>query len=192
MTETSYAGADMERSQDQPTADAVKEKAQEVTSQVAEKASDLREQASSRARDEVNTRSTQAGEQVTAIAQALRRTSGELREEGQSQPAQLAEAAADRVESLGAYLRDADVDRMLHDAESFARRKTWLVGAGGMVFGLVASRLLKASSSRRYTDNGGFTPADYSSDPPRSYAELPIGDSATAAGEPSRQPAAGV
>jgi hypothetical protein len=192
MTETSYAGADTERSQDQPTADAVMEKAHEVTSQVAEKASDLREQASSRARDEVNNRSTRMGEQVAAIAEALRRTSGQLREEGQSQPAQLAQATADRVERMGAYLHDADFDRMLDDAEAFARRQTWLVGAGGLVVGLVASRLLKASSSRRFAGSGGTTSAQSLASKPRSYGELAVGESETATGDAGRQPAAGV
>ena len=191
MTETSYAGAEIERSQDQSTSDAVKGKAQEVTSQVAEKATDLREQASSRARDELNSRSTQAAGQVTAIAQALRRTSGQLREEGQSQPAQWAEAAGDKVERLGIYLGEADADRMLHDAESFARRRTWLVAAGGMVIGLAASRLLKASSSRRYASDGDGRSQSLPNTR-GSYAELPSGDSYAAAGEPRRHPPTGV
>ena len=56
----------------------------------------------------------------------------------------------DRLERLGNYLTDADSDRMLRDVEDFARRQPWLVAGGGMLLGLFGSRLLKASSSRRY------------------------------------------
>jgi hypothetical protein len=34
--------------------------------------------------------------------------------------------------------------------EDFARRNPWAVAAGGLVLGLAASRMLKASSSQRY------------------------------------------
>ena len=48
------------------------------------------------------------------------------------------------------YLRESDADRILSDVEDFGRRQPWAVIAGGVALGLVASRFLKASSTRRY------------------------------------------
>ena len=73
-----------------------------------------------------------------------------LREQGKDQPAKLADQAADRAERLGSYLEESDADRILGDVEDFGRRQPWAVIAGGIAVGLVASRFLKASSSRRY------------------------------------------
>ena len=174
MTETSYAGARSDDAHQQSTTEGLKETAQQVAGQVGGKARDLREQVGERTKEQVNERSTQMGEQMTDIAQALRRTGGQLREEGKSQPAGLAEGVADRVERLGDYLRDADADRILNDVEDFARRQPWVVGFGSAVVGVVASRVLKASSSRRYEGRNG----DFSSPArrePREYAELPVG-----------------
>jgi hypothetical protein len=73
-----------------------------------------------------------------------------LREQGKDQPANLAKQAADRAERLGGYLRDNDADRILGDVEDFGRRQPWAVIAGGVAVGFLASRFLKASSTRRY------------------------------------------
>jgi hypothetical protein len=123
----------------------------------------------------VNERSTQAGEQASEIAQALRRAGGQLREEGKAQPADLAEGLADRIAQLGTYLRETDADRILNDVEDFARRRPWLIGASSVVAGLLASRLLKASSSRRYEGRDGGSSLS-AVRRPRPYAELSAGD----------------
>jgi hypothetical protein len=121
------------------TADQAKEKAQQAAGQ-----------AKSSLRDQVDRRSTEAGERVGTIASDVRSVGDQLREQGKDQPARLADQAADRAERLGGYLRDNDADRILGDIEDFGRRQPWVVIAGGVALGLVASRFLKASSSRRY------------------------------------------
>lgn len=123
------------------TAD-VKDKAQEATQQA-------REQARTRVSGVVDERSTQAGEQVSSTAQALRKTSEELHGQGQSAPARAVESLADRVEGVGSWLRDSDGDTLLQDVEDFARRNPTAVMFGGLALGFAASRLLRASSSRR-------------------------------------------
>jgi ElaB/YqjD/DUF883 family membrane-anchored ribosome-binding protein len=110
---------------------------------------------SERAREQVDQRSTQVGDQLTDVAQALRRTSDNLRSEGKQAPAGTTDAVAERAERLGSYLRESSGDRILDDLEDFARRQPWLVAAGGMAVGLVAARFLKASSSRRYESRYG-------------------------------------
>ena len=132
---------------------------------VQEKAQEMRGQVSGRVREQVDTRSTQAGEQVTTVADALRRTGDTLRTEGNQAPAKVTDAVAQRADRLGGYLRDSDADAILSDIENMARRQPWLFAAGGLVLGLVASRFLKASSGNRYQwqdgrSRGYVSPAD--------------------------------
>jgi len=108
--------------------------------------------AASAVREQVDTRSTQVGSQVVEVADAVRRTSEDLRSRDKETPARVLDAITDRVAPMGQYLSDSDADRLLGDAEHFGRRNPWLVIAGGMAVGVVVSRLLKASSSRRFDD----------------------------------------
>ena len=136
-----------------PATDQAREKAQEVGSQAKEKAQEAGAQARSRVRDEVDRRSTEAGDQANTTAQALRDTSSRLREQGNEPIAKGLDQVADRVERAGGWLRDSDGDSILRDVEDFGRRNSLAVMAGGLVVGFAASRLLKASSRRRYESN---------------------------------------
>jgi hypothetical protein len=131
-------------------------------------------QARSRLRDQVDQRSTQAGDQVQSAAQDVRKVAEQLRGQGKDTPARMAEQVADRAESFGSYLRDADGERLLGDVEAFARRQPWLVAAGGLALGFAASRFLKASASRRYQAGDD-----------RSYASQHINDAAAVTGTTS-------
>lgn len=74
--------------------------------------------------------------------------------EGKDTPASIVEQISRRADDLGGYLERADADRMLGDVEEFARKRPWLVGAIALTAGFAASRLLKASSARRYETYG--------------------------------------
>jgi ElaB/YqjD/DUF883 family membrane-anchored ribosome-binding protein/uncharacterized protein YjbJ (UPF0337 family) len=116
-----------------------KEKAQEVTGR-----------AQSMLRDQVGQRSTQIGEQIHQNTGAVRSVATSLRDEGQETPARYAEQAADRADRIGDWLQRADGDEIIGDVEEFARRNPWAVAAAAAAIGFAASRMLKASSSRRY------------------------------------------
>ena len=152
MTQTAGGG---------PATDQVREKAQEVSSQAKEKAQEAGAQARSRVRDEVDRRSTAAGNQAGSTAQALRDASSRLRDEGNEPIAKGLEQAADRVERAGGWLRDSDGDSILRDVEDFGRRNSLAVMAGGLVVGFAASRLLKASSRRRYESSASRPAGTY-------------------------------
>ncbi len=136
---------------EQSTTEQAKEKVQDaagqVQQQVGEKAQQVRGQAADSIRQQLDSQSTRAGEQVSATADALRRTSEQLRQDGNATPAQYAERAADPVERLGRYLTEADGDRILRDAEQFARRRPWIAVLGGATLGFLAARFIKASST---------------------------------------------
>ena len=146
MTETT-SGKEQARSQVADVASQAQEKVQETARQATS-------QAQSRAREQLDTRSTQAGEQVRTVAQAIRKSSEELRTQQQEGPATVVERAADQAERLGGYLEQANADEILRDVEDFGRRRPWLIAASGFALGLVGSRFLKASSQRRYQGNG--------------------------------------
>ncbi|MFZ1997296.1 MAG: hypothetical protein WAU75_24480 [Solirubrobacteraceae bacterium] len=126
-------------------------KAQQAAGQAQEKAQAAAGQAQAKVRDQLDQRSSQLAEQAHQQASDLRSVSEALREQGKDRPAQAVDRLAGYAEQAGSYLRDADADSMLSDAEDFGRRKPGAVAAGALALGLVASRFLKASSSRRYS-----------------------------------------
>jgi hypothetical protein len=127
-----------------------KEKVQEGVEVVQEKAQELKGTAGERVRQEVATRSTEAGTQLQGTASAMRRTTEQLRQEGNEVPAKAMDFVAERTERLGSYLTGANADQVLLDVEAFARRQPWLVAVGGAAAGFFAARFLKASSGARY------------------------------------------
>ena len=136
----------------------------EAASSIHEKAGELKEQGRGRLSLALDERTTLAGGQVRQVADAMRHTAAQMRGNGEStiqQTAGLVEAAADRFDDLGAYLRRTSGDVALRDAEDFARRRPWAVAGLGLVAGLAASRFLKASSERRYGLRGSSDPRTF-------------------------------
>ncbi len=147
------------------------EQAQEAAAQAKDKAGQAAQEARGRAREQMDQRSTQAGERVSAQASDVRSVADALRDQGQEQPAKLAEQAADRAEKLGGYLQDADADRLLRDLEDLGRRQPMAVMFGGLALGFAASRFMKASSQQRYATSQGSQ--DYADSPPPARPVLP-------------------
>jgi len=134
-----------------------KEKVQEGAVVVQEKAAELKTDAGEKVRQELQTRSTQAGAQLHSTAAAMRRSTEQLREDGNDGAAKAMEFVAERADRFGGYLTGVHADQMLRDVESFARRQPWLAALGGAAAGFFASRFLKASSTARY--HGTIGPA---------------------------------
>ena len=121
-----------------------------------QKASELKDQGRSKLSETLDERTTQAGGQARQMAQVLRRSGEQLREQGEGQQvAGVTEGAADRIERLGGYLERTSGDAFLRDAEDLARQRPWIVAGLGLMVGLAASRFLKASSERRYDSSQG-------------------------------------
>ena len=98
------------------------------------------------------------------MAQALRGSGEQLRNQGESGPAAtLAEGVAERMDRLGEYLQRADGDELLRDVERFARRRPWMIAGLGLLGGLAASRFLHASSGRRYSGSSSSAAYPYRS-----------------------------
>lgn len=137
--------------EEQSTTEQAKQKVQEtggeVSQQVGQKTQELRAQAGEGIRRQLDDRSTEAGEEVTTTADAIRRVGDQLRQEGKTGTARYAERAAQPVERLGRYLTEADGDRLLRDAEQFARRRPWVAVIGGATLGFLVARFIKASNT---------------------------------------------
>ena len=124
----------------------------EVREQAAEQARRATGKARDQVRAQVDRRSTQAGEQVARQAADIRSVGDELRNQGKGGPARIADQIAERTERVGAWLTESDADRIIGDVEDYGRRNPWAIAAGGAALGFMASRLLKASSRRRYEE----------------------------------------
>jgi hypothetical protein len=152
MAETAHAGPGTAGGS-QGGGGGAQEKAQQVVGdakeQAKEQAQQVKQQAGGRVRSEVDRRSTEAGERVRTQASDLRSVGEQLREQGKEGPAKVADQVAERAERVGGYLQESDGERILNDIEDLARRNPWAVVAGGLVLGIAASRVLKASSIER-------------------------------------------
>jgi ElaB/YqjD/DUF883 family membrane-anchored ribosome-binding protein len=170
-------GVTDERTESHSATEQVKERVQDVAGQA-------KGQTREQLRNQIGQRSTQAGEQVSSTADAMRRTSEQLRTDGKDGVAKLIDGVADRGEQLGSYLTRADGEQILRDVEDLARRQPWLFVGGSAVLGFLASRFMKASSSGRYqsrSQQGGYPSREgtgASSAGPVSRAELPSGQTA--------------
>lgn len=129
--------------------------AQGVAGQAQEKAQQAADQAKSKLREQIDQRSSQTAEQINQQASDLRAVGQSLRDQGKDGPAQAADRLAGYAEQAGGYLRDKDSQALLHDAEDFARRQPWAVGAGALALGFAAARFMKASSRQRYSSRIG-------------------------------------
>jgi ElaB/YqjD/DUF883 family membrane-anchored ribosome-binding protein len=154
------------------------QKVQDAGRQAQEQAQQAAGQARDRIREQVDRRSTDAGEQISSQARDIRTVAGQLREQGKDKPAQLAERAAQHTERVGSYFKESDSDRILSDAENFARRRPWAVVAGGIALGVAASRFVKASSAGRYQRSAPQLPPGTPTPPMAATAPQPTGQTA--------------
>lgn len=86
--------------------------------------------------------------QVSSVAGAIRSTAHNLEGEGQGQTAHYVQLLADQLESLGGRLRQKDLDTLVRDAESIARRSPGTFLAGSVAVGFLLARFLKSSAER--------------------------------------------
>ena len=99
---------------------------------------------------QIDERSTVYGEMMVTHATTIRELGESLRARGQDSTASLAETAADKLEQLGYYFSETDGERIVVDLERLARKQPLLTFGAGLLGGMIAARLLKASATRRY------------------------------------------
>jgi hypothetical protein len=121
----------------------------QVKDQVVDQAKNTFRQARDKATSSLGDSRRQAADQIGGIATAFHSASDHLRGENQERLAGFADSLAGQVDQAANYLRDADLDRMVRDFESLARRQPALVFGAALALGLIGARFLKSSDSNR-------------------------------------------
>jgi hypothetical protein len=121
-------------------------KVKEAAEKVSEEARSLLGQASNQAKSTVLEQKNQAAGQLHGLAQVLRQTGKQLRQQEQVTFAGYSNQVADQVERVSGYLQERDVDQLIGDTKDFARRQPELFIGGAFMLGLLAARFMKSSS----------------------------------------------
>jgi hypothetical protein len=99
---------------------------------------------------QIEERTSESGRRIRTTARTMRSVAEQLRHDPNTAMASdLAERGADAIDRVGAYLQVTPIDKMLADADELGRRRPWIVVTAGLAAGVVASRLLKSTASRR-------------------------------------------
>jgi hypothetical protein len=160
-------GAEDSGSKGAPVLDQAKQQAQEVVQQTKEKAGEVISQVREQAKSNIVSQKDQAAGSLASVAQALRQTSGQLRDQQQGPAVGLVEAAASSVESLSGYLRDRDLDDIVREVEGFGRRQPVLFLGVSFALGFMAARFLKSSTPPSGEGSSRYLPMQTDYDAPR-------------------------
>jgi hypothetical protein len=104
------------------------------------------------AREQLHARKRSAAQGLGDLAGALHDAAGRLEHEQQPQIARIAHTAAGSIERVADTLHRKDLDGLVRDAESFARRQPLAFLAGAVAAGFLAVRFLKSSERARDRD----------------------------------------
>lgn len=107
--------------------------------------SDVQERAGDKIETSITDQKTRAADKLSGVAQSLLTSSQQLRTDGNEDVGRYIERAADQVDRLANYLQRSDVNQMVDQVESFARRQPAAFVASAFAVGFLASRFLKSS-----------------------------------------------
>ena len=145
-------------------------------------------------REAASSRLTQQKDRATRglgdVARAVRNTTNQLRADGQETAAGYIERAADGIDRLTHTLETRDVQEVVDDIQSFARRQPVIFIGAALGLGFVGARFLKSSGRQRnfggrdleergYSQSGDWravTAPPVSTARPASAVNRPIGD----------------
>jgi len=134
-------------------ADQAKETAGQVADQTKQAARHVVDQARDQATSKLGTQKDNAAAGLTSVAQALRQTGQQLREQDQTGVTSYIDGAADQVEQLSSYLQNHDIGQLVDEVEHFARRRPALFVGGAFVLGILGARFLKSTRPQAATSS---------------------------------------
>lgn len=124
----------------------VGDQVQEAAGQVQEQAIHLMDMARGQVTSQLAAQKDAAAGGLGTLAEILRSTSGQIREQDQASVATYVDSAADRVEHLAETLRTQDVDQLIATTSQFARREPALFLASAFALGFAGIRFFRSSS----------------------------------------------
>ena len=98
-----------------------------------------------RAASQLSTQKDRATEGIDSVAQAVRKTTQELRQGHHETVADYVERAADQLELLSTRLQNKDLGELMRDAQRLARRQPAMFIGTAFMLGLVGARFMKSS-----------------------------------------------
>jgi hypothetical protein len=118
-------------------------------------------------RDQADSAKAKAAERVRKLGNAVRKIGEHMRIEEQLYIAEQANGASQRLESVAAYIDEAELGTLVRDAERIARANpTWVLG-GTFLLGLIAGRVLKAPNPSRVAPERALPEPTTTDDGPR-------------------------
>jgi len=123
-----------------------------VLQQAGQKASEMADQARTQVISKLDDQKERAAGSLDSVAQALRQTGQQFRDQDQQPFGQVAESAAEMVDRFSGFLSERDIRQLIGEAENFARRQPALFIGGAFGLGLLAARFLKSSGDGSASD----------------------------------------
>jgi hypothetical protein len=116
-----------------------------------------------------------ASDGVSSVAQAVRQSTQQLRDNRHETIAQYVEQTVDGIERFADRLKEKDVNELVGDAQRFARRNPAAFVGAAFGVGLVAARFLKSSKNNDGVTSTGWRERtrvnDVTASTPSSYRE---------------------
>ena len=111
-----------------------------------------------RAMSAIDSQREQATQRLGRVARAIRATPQDLDADDEIAAAELANRAAGGVDRVSDYLRDRDLNAVLHDAERVARDHPAICLGSAFLVGAIAGRILRASRRHDLAESLQTTP----------------------------------
>jgi len=128
-----------------------------------QQASGILHQVRQKAASQLNDQKARATDSLGSVADAVRQSTRQLRDQQFDTVAQVVERAADQIERLSNHLRERDLNELVAEAQQFARQQPAMFIGSSFAAGLLAARFIKASrpaesyANRAYGSYGGET-----------------------------------
>ncbi len=107
-----------------------RQQGQQLAQQARQRAGELANRGNEQIKGHLANQKHDASQRMVPVQSALRETAQQLRKQGQGNVGQYADQAADQVERFSSYLRETEVDEIVEEARSFARRRPALFLGG--------------------------------------------------------------
>jgi ElaB/YqjD/DUF883 family membrane-anchored ribosome-binding protein len=128
-----------------------------------QQSSGILHQVRQKAASQLNDQKARATDSLGSVADAVRQSTQQLRDQQFETVAQVVERAADQIQRLSNHLRERDLNELVAEAQQFARQQPAMFIGSSFAAGLLAARFIKASrptesyANRAFGSYGGET-----------------------------------
>lgn len=127
-------------------AEQVKQQSQQAVQQTQQAAGQAVQQAQQQAQTFLDGQKSKGSETLSSVAEALRQSGDQLRQQQQAPAAQVADKTAEQLNRVSSYLNDHSANELVADVEDFGRRNSVLFLGAAFTLGVFAARFLKSSA----------------------------------------------